>query len=83
MLEEELGIPVLGYLPPMPECALESRHLGLVTAEEVTGLREKLAALAAQAEETIDIPRLLELMESALPLEEEVLILPARAITQP
>ena len=67
MLEEELGVPVLGYLPPMPECALESRHLGLVTAEEVTGLREKLAALAAQAEETIDIPRLLELMASAPP----------------
>lgn len=83
MLEEELGIPVLGYLPPMPECALESRHLGLVTAEEVAGLREKLAALAAQAEETIDIPRLLELMASAPPLEEEVLILPSRSIIQP
>ena len=45
----------LGYLPPMPDCALESRHLGLVTAGEVADLKDKLARLAAQAERTIDL----------------------------
>ena len=29
MLERETGLPVLGYLPHLPDAALESRHLGL------------------------------------------------------
>ena len=48
-IEGETGVTVYGYLPNLPGCALESRHLGLVTAAEVAGLREKLSALAAQA----------------------------------
>lgn len=55
----------LGYMPVMPECSLESRHLGLVTAAEVEGLREKLGLLAVQAEKTIDLDGLTALAESA------------------
>ena len=58
----------LGYLPPMPECTLESRHLGLVTAAEVTDLREKLSLLSRQAQETIDLDGLLRLADQAAPL---------------
>ena len=32
MLEAETGLPVVGYLPHLPGCAIESRHLGLKTA---------------------------------------------------
>ena len=31
ILEEETGLPVLGYLPPMEEANIGSRHLGLLT----------------------------------------------------
>ncbi|MFR4475799.1 MAG: AAA family ATPase [Ruminococcus callidus] len=34
LLERETGLPVLGYLPHLPEVQLESRHLGLMTAGE-------------------------------------------------
>lgn len=54
-IEAETGIPVAGYLPTMQDCSLESRHLGLVTAAEVQNLKEKLAALALQAEKSIDL----------------------------
>lgn len=66
----------LGYLPSLPDCALESRHLGLVTAAEVEGLREKLAALARQAEETIDLDGLLALAGGAPTLEYAPVPLP-------
>lgn len=66
----------LGYLPPMPECALESRHLGLVTAAEVEGLKEKMSLLAAQAERSIDLDGLVKLARSAPPLEFEPVELP-------
>lgn len=68
-VEEETGLPVFGYLPNLPDCALESRHLGLVTAAEVEGLREKLQRLAEQAEKTLEIDGLLRLAGEAPALE--------------
>ena len=67
MLEAETGLPVLGFLPKLPEAVIGSRHLGLYTAAEVADLQKKLAALAAAAEEQIDWPRLLALCEKEPP----------------
>ena len=72
MLEKETGLPVLGFLPKLPEAVIGSRHLGLYTAAEVENLQQKLALLADAAEEHIDWPRLLALCEKeppALPVE--------------
>ncbi len=66
----------LGYLPPMPECSLESRHLGLVTAAEVEDLQQKLHSLSLQAEKTLDLDGLLSLAGSAPPLVCEDVTLP-------
>ena len=57
MLEKETGLPVLGFLPKLPEAVIGSRHLGLYTAAEVENLQQKLALLADAAEEHIDWPR--------------------------
>ena len=65
----------LGYLPKMEDCSLESRHLGLVTAAEVEGLKEKMMMLAEQAEKTIDIDALLRLAGSANDLVYEPVVL--------
>ncbi len=59
----------LGYLPRMEDCTLESRRLGLVTAEQVERLEEKLKKLAKQAECTIDLDGLLALAAKALPVD--------------
>ena len=82
-IEGETGVKVYGFLPNRPDCALESRHLGLVTAAEVAGLREKLSALAAQAEETVDIDGLLALAASAPELEAPAPPPPARREQRP
>ena len=75
-IEGETGVKVYGFLPSLPDCALESRHLGLVTADEVAGLKEKLKKLAAQAEQTIDLTGLLALAASAPDLNAGPLDLP-------
>lgn len=67
MLEQQTGLPVLGYLPPLPQAALPSRHLGLYTASEVTDLRQKLQLLEQTAQTTIDWARLLPLCEAPAP----------------
>lgn len=61
ILERETGLPVLGYLPPIEEAELPSRHLGLYTAGEVAHLQERFAAVAEQLEKTVDLDRLLAL----------------------
>ena len=74
MLEKETGLPVLGFLPKLPEAVIGSRHLGLYTAAEVENLQQKLALLADAAEEHIDWPRLLALCKKeppALPVQPE------------
>jgi len=65
-----------GYLPKLPECAIESRHLGLVTAAEITDLKEKMELLARKAEETLDINGLLELADVAPPIQCDPVALP-------
>ena len=75
---EETGLRALGYLPPMEEAVLESRHLGLVTPDEVTDLQRRFDAIAAQMERTADLDGLLELAEEGTAGEPATAALPAR-----
>lgn len=70
-IERECGVKVYGFLPPCPECTLESRHLGLVTAQEIGDLHRKMQTLAAQAEKNIDLEGLIALMQRQPPIETE------------
>ena len=63
MLEAETGLPVLGYLPPVPEALVESRHLGLRTPGEIPGVEAKIARLAQAL--VLDWPRLEALTQKA------------------
>lgn len=77
-LESRLGVRACGYLPRLPECALESRHLGLVTADEVEDLREKLRQLAEAAEKTLELDALLEIAHGAPVLDFTPPVLPEK-----
>lgn len=62
-LEKESGIPILGYLPPMEEARFESRHLGLMTSEEIDDLSQRIGAIGRKMEETVDIDHILRVCE--------------------
>lgn len=79
VLEDRLGVKACGFLPNLPDCALKSRHLGLVTAAEVADLREKMQRLAAEAEQTIDLDALLTIAREAPALDVVPPTLPAPA----
>lgn len=59
VIEERCGLPVLGYVPVKKEFAVESRHLGLVTPDQVQDLQSRVDGLADVLEQTFDLPRLL------------------------
>ncbi len=64
----QTGVRVLGYLPPMDEAVLESRHLGLILPDEVAGLQHRFAAIARQMEQTVDLTGLLDLAAETRPV---------------
>ena len=63
LLEKELNIKVLGYVPKMDDCVIESRHLGLVLPDEIPELKENLHRLAEVLEKTLDIDAILQLQK--------------------
>ena len=74
---EEMRTGYFGCLPPH-DLTFGSRHLGLVTAEEIRDLRERLDALGTLAQEHICIDRLLALQAPDLPGEPPSLSKPSR-----
>lgn len=72
LIEEELSLEVLGYLPVMTDCQLESRHLGLVTATEVGNLQEIIISVAGQMEDSVDLDRILAIAKEAPPIDFDI-----------
>ena len=64
-VETELGISVLGYVPRVDDCVIESRHLGLVLPEEIPQLKDRLKKLAGVLENTLDMEAVLRLAQAA------------------
>ena len=71
LVEKELGISVLGYVPKVEDCVIESRHLGLVLPEEIPQLKERLWKLSQVLEKSLDIEGILKLAEEAPELSWE------------
>ncbi|WP_163717582.1 cobyrinate a,c-diamide synthase [Mangrovibacterium lignilyticum] len=67
LIEEETGLTCIGYLPTRKEIGLKSRHLGLIQADEVDTLPDKIELLRQTLEETIDIQALLKATEIEQP----------------
>ena len=79
LIESRCSVAVCGYMPKMPDCSLESWHLGLVTAQEIADLQERIERLGEQALQSIDLELLLKIAGDAPPLAEESLPLPEPA----
>ena len=77
LIEQRYDVAVCGYMPKMSDCSLESRHLGLVTAEEIGDLQQRLEKLGEQAMQTIDLPLLLKIAAQAPALAVPPVQLPA------
>lgn len=71
----ENNVKPLGYLPTMKDCAFESRHLGLITAAEISDIKEKLSRLAEQTEKSIDLDGIVSLANEC----EEITYTPVMA----
>ena len=81
MLEKELGrsgldIPVLGYIPEDEAFRLESRHLGLVTPQELEGLKSQIRKGAQILSASVELERILEIAGQAPDLQDAGVVFP-------
>ena len=70
-IEKHTGVAVLGNIPADEAFSLESRHLGLVTADEVEQLSARIDKMAELVEKSVDVDRLLEIAATAPDICEE------------
>ena len=71
-IEQKLPVKVLGYVPRLEDCVIESRHLGLVTPEEIGDLGQRVLGLADVLEQTLDMDGILGLAEEAPGLDVDM-----------
>lgn len=65
LIEDELGIKVLGYFPERKELRIESRHLGLIMPNEIADIQNRLQAVSEELEKTVDVDAIKHIAEQA------------------
>ncbi len=65
LIEEELRIDVLGFLPEGEAFHIGSRHLGLILPDRVHHFKEKMKAAAKAFSQTVSVERIMEIAENA------------------
>lgn len=61
LLERECGVRVLGFLPELKDLEVPSRHLGLISPEEMETFERWTGRIADELEKNVDMDALLEL----------------------
>lgn len=72
-IANDVGLVPCGFLPYRADLSFESRHLGLVTADEVEDIHAKIEELGILAEAHIDIEMLVSLASDAPKLQSSPL----------
>ncbi len=65
LVQEETGVPVLGYIPWQKDFSISSRYLGLKLPDEIADIQQNVAKSAERLAETVDLKKLVEIAESA------------------
>ncbi len=76
-IEKETGIIVYGYVPDLSDAAVGSRHLGLVTPDEIADMKERLVRVGAELEKSLDIDGIISLADKAPDYEDKEKEIPA------
>lgn len=63
IIEQELGVPVLGFFPKVEELQLESRHLGLKLPHEIVELQEQVKRASLLLKEHVDVDKIIEIAD--------------------
>ena len=69
LIEEELGITVVGYFPEQKQFRIESRHLGLMLPQELIDVKKQLQEASGELQKTVSLEHILKIAGEASELE--------------
>ncbi len=69
VIEDTCNVKVLGYLPEIRDLQVPSRHLGLISPEEMETFEAWIDTIAGELEKTIDLDGLLSIAAGAVNLD--------------
>lgn len=70
LIEKELPVAVVGYVPDQKHLELKSRHLGLVLPKEQEEVAQQIRDFAAELQKTVSIEKIREIAAEAAELPE-------------
>lgn len=75
IIEQELDIKVVGYLPEVKQFQMGSRHLGLVLPDELEDIKEQLQKTSEELCKTISVEKVIQIAKDVAELDccEELL----------
>lgn len=68
LIEKELPVAVVGYVPDQKHLELKSRHLGLVLPKEQEEVQQQIRDFAAELQKTVSIEKIREIAAEAVEL---------------
>lgn len=69
LLEEELGICVVGYFPENKQFQIESRHLGLRMPDELEDIKGQLRTASEKLQSTVSLEQMIQIAKNAEEVE--------------
>lgn len=69
LIEKELHICVVGYLPEYKQFSLDSRHLGLMMPDEIKDIEDRLQRMSKVLRETVSVEQVMQIAKTAEELE--------------
>ena len=70
LIEKELPVAALGYVPDQKHLELKSRHLGLVLPKEQEEVKQQIRDFAAELQKNVSIEKIREIAAEAVELPE-------------
>lgn len=68
----EMGTEYFGYIPKKKDFHIGNRHLGLITADEIENLNEKLKIISKQIKKTVRIGKIIETVKKTYLIKYEI-----------
>lgn len=69
LVEEELSVCVVGFLPDKEQLHINSRHLGLILPNEMPDIKQQLKRAAEELQKTVEIDKLIQIAKKAEDIE--------------
>jgi cobyrinic acid a,c-diamide synthase len=78
---EKSKLPIIGVIQKNPDLDLQSRHLGLIPTEENTALKQKIKQTSKIISSSLDIKKILQIIQTPPPLKTPTTKLYKKPIT--